>query len=1048
VVLHSSDAERRQLTVLFCDLADSTRLARQLDPEDLREVVLAYQAAGVEVIQRFDGHIAQYLGDGLLVYFGYPLAHEDDAQRAVRAGLGIVEAMATLNTRLEQARGIRLTVRIGIHTGPVVVGTMGSGDRHEQLALGETPNLAARLQSLAAPDTVAISSTTHRLVQGYFTCDDLGIHSLKGVETPTRVYRVVGESAAQSRLDVAAAIGLTPLVGREHEVGLLQGRWAQSQDGLGQVVLLSGEAGIGKSRLVRVLAERVADEDAPQLTLRCSPYHTNSAFYPIIEHLQRLLQWHRHETPEARLATLEQALQTAGLPLTDVVPLLATLLSLPVPEQFPPLALSPQRQKQKTQEALVAWLLAETVQQPVLAVWEDLHWADPSTLELLELLLDHVPTARLLLVLTSRPGFRPPWASRSYVTQLTLTRLPRHQSEEMVLRVTGGKPMPAEVLAQVVAKTDGIPLFVEELVKTILEADLVQEEADHYVLRGPLPPLAIPATLHDALMARLDRLAVVKDVAQLSAVLGREFTYELLRAVAPLDEATVQQALAQLVEAELLYQRGMPPQATYVFKHALIQDTAYQALLKGTRQQYHQRIAQVLEQQFPETVAMQPELLAQHYTEAGLAEQAVGYWYKAGQRAHERSAHVEAIGHLRKGLAIFTTLPDTLEHRQQELNVQVTLGRVLMATKGVGAPDTGAAYHRARELCQKVGETPQVFPVLGGLVIFYINRGEPQTARELGAQMLSLAQRVRDPAALANAHILLGNTLYFLRAWDVARTHLEQGIAFYNAQQPRTQGFLTETHQGVFGLIRLAQVLWSLGYPDQALERSREALTLARELAHPASVASALLFAAEVHMYRREGQSTYEQAEAAFELAREHGFAFRVAQATILRGWTLVEQGQGETGIAQMRQGLAAFRATGAELARSYYPALLAEAHGRMGQREEGLQVVAEALARSDSSGGGEVELYRLKGELLLTRSAEHHTEAERCFRQALEIARHQQAKSLELRAAMSLSRLWQRQSKRAEARELLAPIYDWFTEGFDTPDLQEAKALLETLAG
>jgi len=738
-----------------------------------------------------------------------------------------------------------------------------------------------------------------------------------------------------------------------------------------------------------------------------------------------------------------------GLPLAEVVPLLAALLAVPVPEeQYAPLALSPQRQKQKTQEALVAWLLAEAAQQPVLAVWEDLHWADPSTLELLDLLLDHVPTASLLLVLATRPEFRPPWAPRSYVTLLTLTRLTRPQSEAMVLRVTGGKPLPADVLAQVVAKTDGIPLFVEELVKTILEAGLVQEDVGRYVLTGPLPPLAIPATLQDALMARLDRLAVVKDVAQLGAVLGREFAYELLQAVAPLDEATVQQALAQLVEAELLYQRGMPPQATYVFKHALIQDTAYQALLKGTRQQYHQRIAQVLEQQFPETVAMQPELLAQHYTEAGLAEQAVGYWYKAGQRAHERSAHVEAIGHLRKGLAIFTTLPDTLEHHQQELNVQVTLGRVLMATKGVGAPDTGAAYHRARELCQKVGETPQVFPVLGGLVIFYINRGEPQTARELGAQMLSLAQRVRDPAALANAHILLGNTLYFLRAWDVARTHLEQGIAFYNAQQPRTQGFLTETHQGVFGLIRLAQVLWSLGYPDQALERSREALTLARELAHPASVASALLFAAEVHMYRREGQSTYEQAEAAFELAREHGFAFRVAQATILRGWTLVEQGQGETGIAQMRQGLAAFRATGAELARSYYPALLAEAHGRMGQREEGLQVVAEALARSDSSGGGEVELYRLKGELLLTLSAEHHTEAERCFRQALEIARHQQAKSLELRAAMSLSRLWQRQSKRAEARELLAPIHDWFTEGFDTPDLQEAKALLETLAG
>ena len=551
------EAERRQLTVLFCDLADSTRLAGQLDPEDLREVVLAYQATCVEMIQRFDGHVAQYLGDGLLVYFGYPQAHEDDAQRAIRAGLGILDAMGTLNTRLERAKGMRLAVRIGIHTGPVVVGTMGSGGRHEQLALGETPNLAARLQSLAAPDTVAISETTHRLVQGYFRCDDLGSPSLKGVETPLRVYRVVAESAAQSRLDVAGTTGLTPLVGREHEVGLLQERWAQSRDGLGQVVLLSGEAGIGKSRLVRVLTERVADEDVPWLTLRCSPYHTNSAFYPVIEHLQRLLQWHRHETPAARLDTLEQVLRTTGLPLEDMVPLLAALLSLPVPEQYPPLTLSSQCQKQKTQEALVAWLLAETARHPVLAVWEDLHWADPSTLELLDLMLDHVPTARLLLVLTSRPEFRPPWTPHSYVTQLTLTRLPHRQSEEMVLRVTGGKPMPAEVLAQIVAKTDGIPLFVEELVKTILEAGLVQEDAGRYVLTGPMLPLAIPATLQDALMARLDRLAVEKAVAQLGAVLGREFAYDLLRAVAPLDEATLQPALARLVEAELLYQRGI-----------------------------------------------------------------------------------------------------------------------------------------------------------------------------------------------------------------------------------------------------------------------------------------------------------------------------------------------------------------------------------------------------------------------------------------------------------------------------------------------------------
>ena len=755
------EAERRQLTVLFCDLADSTRLAGQLDPEDLREVVLAYQATCVEMIQRFDGYVAQYLGDGLLVYFGYPQAHEDDAQRAVRAGLGILDAMGTLNTRLERAKGMRLAVRIGIHTGPVVVGTMGSGGRHEQLALGETPNLAARLQSLAAPDTVAISETTHRLVQGYFRCNDLGSPSLKGVETPLRVYRVVEESAAQSRLDVAGSTGLTPLVGREHEVGLLRERWAQSRDGLGQVVLLSGEAGIGKSRLVRVLTERVADEGAPWLTLRCSPYHTNSAFYPVIEHLQRLLQWHRHETPAARLATLEQALQTAGLPLAEVVPLLAALLSLPVPEQYPPLALSPQRQKQKTQEALVAWLLAETAQQPVLAVWEDLHWADPSTLELLDLMLDHVPTARLLLVLTARPEFRPPWAPRSYVTQLTLTRLPRHQSEEMVLRVTGGKPMPAEVLAQIVAKTDGIPLFVEELVKTILEAGLVQEDAGRYVLTGPLPPLAIPATLQDALMARLDRLAVVKEVAQLGAVLGREFAYELLRAVAPLDEATLQQALARLVEAELLYQRGLPPQATYVFKHALIQDAAYQSLLKSTRQQLHQRIVQVLEARFPETVETQPELLAHHYTEAGLNSEAIDYWQRAGQQALQRSAYAEAMSHLTIALDLLTTLPESRARSQQELVVQMTLGMALRATKGSGAPEVEQLYIRAREACERVGELPQLFRVLWGLWMVYNLRGEYQTALALGEQLLSLAQRLQDPDLLLEAHHALWAILFF-----------------------------------------------------------------------------------------------------------------------------------------------------------------------------------------------------------------------------------------------------------------------------------------------
>jgi predicted ATPase/class 3 adenylate cyclase len=1042
------DAERRQLTVLFCDLVDSTRLARQLDPEDYREVVRAYQEASAAVIQRLDGYIAQYLGDGLLVYFGYPQAHEDDAQRAVRTALGIVEAMGMLNMRLLQDQGVRLAVRLGIHTGPVVVGAIGSGARRERLALGDTPNLAARLQSLAEPDTVVLSDTTARLVQGYFVCQDGGVQTLKGLDSPVRLFQVIGESAAQSRLDVAAASGLTPLVGRETEVALLRERWRQAGDGLGQVVLLSGEAGIGKSRLVRVLTEHVVAEGATRLTMRCSPYHTHSAFYPVIDHLHRLLHWHRAMSPEARLITLEQALQAARLPLEEVVPLLAALLTVPVPERYPPLTLSPQRQKQKTQEALVAWLLAETAQHPVLAVWEDLHWADPSTLELLGLLLDQVPTARLLLVLTARPEFRPPWPLRAHLTQFTLTRLVRPQVEEMVLRVTGGKPLPVEVMQQVVVKTDGIPLFVEELVKTVLESGLVREEADRYVLTGPLPPLAIPVTLQDALMARLDRLGVVKEVAQLGAVLGREFPYALLRAVTPLEEPTLQQGLAQLVEAELLYQRGHPPQATYLFKHALVQDAAYQSLLRSTRQQYHQRIAQVLEARFSETVETQPELLAQHLTEAGLMERAVGYWQRAGQRAIQRSANLEAISHLTKGLEVLKTLPDSPEHLQHELEVQITLGQALTVTKGYAAPEVEHTYARARVLCQQVGETPQLFPVLRGLWNFYLIRKELRTAHALAEQLLSLAQRAQDPALLQQAHSALAGALVHLGEFSTTQAHLQQGLALYDPFQRHAQALPLEIDLGVFFPAYMTRPLWLLGYPDQALQRSHEALTLAQELAHPFSLTYALAFAAWVHQYRREGQATQAQAEALCALAVEHGFAFFLATGMMHRGWALAEQGQPLAGMGQIREGLAAYRATGAEVDRAYFLALLAESYGQGNRYDKGLEVLEEALALVDQHASvvWEAEIHRLRGVLLLARSAEPQVEAEACFHAALAVARRQQAKSLDLRAAMSLVRLWQHQGRWIEARELLAPIYGWFTEGFDTADLQEARVLLDAL--
>jgi class 3 adenylate cyclase len=727
------EAERRQLTVLFCDLVDSTVLASQLDPEEWREVVRSYQDTCAKVIQRYEGHIAQYLGDGLLVYFGYPLAHEDDAQRAVRAGLGIVEAVGQLNARLAQERSVQLAVRLGIHTGLVVVGDVGGGSRQEQLALGETPNVASRLQGIATPNTLVISATTLPLLGGFFACQSLGSPPLKGVTQLLEVFQVLSERTARNRLEAAGSTSLTPLVGRESEVALLLERWGQAKDGSGQVVLLSGEAGIGKSRLVQGLTAQVATEPRAWLTpCQCSPYHQNTALYPMIELLERVaLRFEREESPQQKLRKLEGFVVQYGLPLAETVPLFAALLSLPLAESYAPLPGSPEQQKQQTLHALLTILRRIAARQPVLFVMEDLHWVDPSTLELLTLLVDQGPTARILALFTCRPDFSPPWTGRSHLTQVTLPRLPRRQATEMMNRVAHGKALPPEVVEQVVAKTDGVPLFVEELTKMVLESGLLQERAERYELSGPLPPLAIPSTLHDSLMARLDRLAAVKGLAQLGATLGREFSFALLQAVSPWDEDTVQRGLHQLVVAEFLYQQGLPPQATYRFKHALIQDAAYQSLLRSTRQQHHQRIAQVLAERFPETAETQPELLAHHYTAAGLREQAMPYWQQAGQRALQRSANLEAVSHATRGLEVLSTLPETRERAQQELALQIMLGVALGATKGPAAPETAHTYARACALARQVGSPPELFPALYGFWYAHMARGQLPRAREL-----------------------------------------------------------------------------------------------------------------------------------------------------------------------------------------------------------------------------------------------------------------------------------------------------------------------------
>jgi class 3 adenylate cyclase/predicted ATPase len=1036
---------------MFCDLADSTKLSQQLDPEDLREVVRAYQETAAAVVHQYEGHIAQYLGDGLLIYFGWPKAHEDDAQRALHSGVDIVDAITShLNPHLHHKKGVQLAVRIGLHTGPVVVGEMGGGGRHERLATGDTVNIAARLEGLAAPNTVVISSVTARLVRQHFVLEDLGTSVLKGVAEPMAVWRVLGRRTPSQHDDEVPSTRAPFLVGRDEELGLLRRRWEQSKEGLGQVVLLSGAAGLGKSSLVAALRAQVGREGYARLTLRCSPYHTNSALSPVIEHLQQVLQFERTDSPATKLAKLEQGLQAWRLPREEVVPLFGALLAVPLPvARYPARGLSPQQQRQQTQDALVAWLLEEAARQPVLAVWEDLHWADPTTLELLGLLIEQTPTAAMLHMLTFRPEFLPPWPTRSHMTPITLNRLERPQVEALIAHLVGGKALPAEVMAHIVAKTDGVPLYVEELTKMLLASDLLRADAEHYVLTGLLSTMAIPETLQDSLMARLDQLSTAKEVAQLGAVLGREFAYDMLMAVSSQDEATVQNGLTRLVAAELLYQRGRPPHARYMFKHALIQDAAYASLLRSTRQQVHQRMAQLLETRFPETGETQPELVAQHYTAAGCHEQAVIYWQRAGQHASDRSAHLEAISHLTTGIELLKSLPETPERIQQALSLHVALGAALQMAKGLAAPEVEHAYTQAHVLCQQVGETPELPQVLFGLWRFYTVRLQLHTARELGETLLCLAQHADDPGLSVIAHYALGATWLWRGILPAARQHLEEAIARYTLDQRRAPVFRIGQDPGVACRIYAGWALWLLGYPEQALEHIHDALALAHALSHPFSLAWGWSWASYVYQFRRDVPSVYEQAEAALTLSTEYGFAAHVAKGTIFRGWALAMQGRGEQGMTQVHQGIAAWRATGAALSIPYFCTVLADISAHLGHTEDGLQALTEAhtLVEQHEERYWEAEVCRLRGVLLLRQPGTPQAEVEAWLQRALDVARRQEAKSLELRAAMSLSRLWQQQGKRQEAHALLAEVYVWFTEGFDTADLQEAQALLEELS-
>jgi class 3 adenylate cyclase/predicted ATPase len=1012
--------ERRQLTVLFCDLVGSTPLSQQLDAEEWRDVIAQYQQAAAGAVTRFGGHVAKNLGDGLLIYFGWPTAREDDPERAVRAGLAIVDAMAPLNTTL--AGGTSLGVRIGLHTGPVVIADGGE-------VFGETANIASRVQGAAEPDTVVITAATQRLVGGLFVVEDRGPQTLKGVREPVTLYRVVQPSGVRSRLAVAAG-RLTRFVGRDIELATLVDRWERAQDGEGQNVLVLGEAGIGKSRLVYQLHEHLAAVPHTWLECGATPYTAGTPFHPVIALVSQGLALTPEDTAANKLAKLEIGLR--ALASAETVALLADFLGLPSPMR---LQFSPELQRRKTIELLAQWNLALSKVQPLVLVIEDLHWCDLSTLKLLGHLMAQSPTARVLLLVTARPEFTPPWPARSNLTAVQLARLTKRQARDMIATLAGAD-LPAATLDALVARADGVPLYVEELTKAMAEPGAA---------RGVE---AIPASLADSLMARLDRLSTAKEVAQRAAVLGRDFGYPLLAAMAGTDEAALRHGLRRLVDADILFARGEPPTATYTFKHALIQETAYQSLLKRTRQQLHARTAQVLEERFPEHVAAEPEVVARHYDLAGLVAQAIAHYQRAGERATQRSANEEAIGHLRRAIDLVATLPETRERHQMELRLQMTIGAPLGAARGWSHQEYHRTYARARELASQIGESPELPRVLVGVAGAYCVKADLATAAEVAQEALAAAARTGDAFHLLSAHYVVGLPLFFQGHYLRALHHFEQTVKFYNPSAHRSMAYTTGLDQGVGARSVASQCYLYLGYPDRALAVGEEAVTLAKRVEHPLSLAFALFYCELIHLQRSELDAMRERADEVVDLAERLGFPLSLGLGKVVRGFARVQSGEGEAGIAEMQQAMGELAGISSGIGAPQILSHLAESLRKVGRYDDALGALAVGAAQAEQQGQHyyDADLHRLLAEIRLDMDGNAVEEAEALFGQALEIARRQEAKTFELRAATSLARLWQRQGKRDAARALLTPLYAWFTEGFDTRDLQDAKALLEEL--
>jgi class 3 adenylate cyclase len=1034
----AADGERRQLTVLFCDMVGFTEITQRVDPEVLQVIVRLYEDACAVCISHYDGYVYQRLGDGIVAFFGYPLAHEGEAVRAIHAGLEIIESIA----RLEVPEIGRLRIRIGVDSGIVVV---AQGERN---VVGEAMNLAARLQGTARPGSMVVSERVRRLAGGAFDYEDLGVLELKGIAGPVRAASVLGVSKAASRFDAAAQEKVSPLVGRTHEMKTLLDRWhSVGERGAGEAVMLSAEPGLGKSRIASALLERLESNGVPSLRFQCSPFYVNSAFYPFMAGFERSLDFGRDEAPDSKLEKLEAlVVGQYGLPVGDVR-FLAAMLSLPFEERYGPLTMAPRLIKEETMRVLVDIVRAAARSAPCLVLFEDMHWADPTSLETLSLLIDGLNTVPVMIVFTHRPEFESPWWKYAWVTTIDLARLSSTQSRQLVLNLSGGKALPDELVEQIIAKTDGVPLFVEELTKTILESGDLVERGNRYLYAGSSVRVSIPETLRDSLMARLDRAADVKRIAQIGSVIGREFGYDLVAEIVKMSEVALSDALARLVGSELASCRGAIPGAVYTFKHALVQDTAYESLLRTQRMTLHGMIAQTLEKRWPESRDTKPELLASHYTAAGMLEAAVPYWRRAGELAMQRFALREAITHLNNGMALIERLPEGPARDLMELELRTVLGPAVVAQHGWAQSEVSRTLEPAWSLAESLDHRPAYAPVLHSLWVHYLCVDRLSLSLKSAEKLLSAGAAASDDSleivghrAAVGSHYWLGDFSSAHRAGNALRDMYDARRHWHIAQDTNTDPL---TGDGIYR----GQYLWMLGYPDQARAASDEKDEHARRRNHPFDLAFALTLGAQVFDYLHEPDALLSRTEEAEQVCREHGVTLLgEIMAEISRGIVSLRAGRAADSVVQLDKAIGRLEATGHRIWIRYLKGLRGEALALTGDLEGASALVNESILATEN--GEErahyAELLRLKGWLLAQQGRPE--EAEAALRASIEVARAQQAKSWELRSTTTLARLMAERQERAAARQMLEDIYGWFTEGFDTKDLREAKTLLDSL--